>query len=274
VETLDRELAVSRELARESGAVIMRHYATTGIEVQTKPDRSPVTIADVDANGLLVQGLRAAFPDDGVLSEEAPDDGSRLAKARVWIIDPLDGTRDFVARTGDFCVHVGLAIAGQAALGVVYQPTADALYHARRGGGAFLEQHGDTRRLRVSTTAAPEDVRVGVSRLTLDPGLEQCLLASGLAPRARRIGASVKYMAIATGDLDACLNISAGEAEWDTCAPEVIMREAGGTVSDGDGRPFRYNQRELYHRRGNVSSNGPCHDLMLRIIAPCLPGSG
>jgi 3'(2'), 5'-bisphosphate nucleotidase len=267
---LERELAVACAVAREAGALIMRHYAEVGIEVQTKADSSPVTVADVEASAIIVAGLRAAFPDDAVVSEEAPDDGARLGNARVWIIDPLDGTRDFVARTGDFCVHVGLAIGGEAALGVVYQPTTDALYHARRGGGAFVDRDGDRRRLRVSTHGTPGDIRVGVSRMSLDPGLEQCLLASGLAPRAVRVGASVKYMQLAAGELDACLNISMGEAEWDTCAPEVIMVEAGATVTDGDGRPFRYNQRELRHGRGSVSSNGLCHPFMLRVIAPCL----
>src|SRR5215471_436617 len=111
----------------------MRHYANVGIEVQTKPDRSPVTAADLEANAVIVDGLRAAFPGDAVLSEESADDGARLGNRRVWIVDPLDGTRDFVARTGDFCVHVGLAVGGEAVLGVVYRPTTGALYHARRG---------------------------------------------------------------------------------------------------------------------------------------------
>jgi 3'(2'), 5'-bisphosphate nucleotidase len=267
---LDRELEVACAVAREAGALIMRHYSRVEIEVQTKADSSPVTVADVESSAVIVAGLRAAFPDDAVLSEEAPDDGARLGNPRVWIIDPLDGTRDFLAKTGDFCVHVGLAVGGEAALGVVYQPTTNALYHARRGGGAFVDRDGDRRRLRVSTIRAPADIRVGVSRMSLDPGLEQCLLASGLAPRTVRVGASVKYMALAAGELDACLNLSMGEAEWDTCAPEVIMCEAGAAVTDGDGRPFRYNQRELHHRRGSVSSNGLCHPFMLRVIAPCL----
>lgn len=269
-ETLDRELAVASAVAREAGAVIMRHYGTAGLDVQTKPDRSPVTAADLEASEVIVEGLGAAFPGDRVLSEEGPDDGSRLSHDRVWIVDPLDGTRDFVAGTGDFCVHVGLAVGGEAVLGVVFRPTTGALYHARRGGGAFVDDGGDRRRLRVSTISEPGQLRVGVSRLSLDPGLEQCLLASGLAPRAVRVGASVKYMALATGELDACLNISLGEAEWDTCAPEVIIREAGGLVSDGDGRPFGYNRRELRHPRGSVCSNGACHPYMLRVIAPCL----
>lgn len=273
LDTYERELTVARALAREAGAIIMRHYAhmDEGIAVETKPDQSPVTIADKEADAAIVAGLRAAFPADATLTEESPDDLARLANPRVWIVDPLDGTRDFLARTGDFCVHIGLSERNEAVLGVVYQPTTDALYFARKGGGAFLEQDGQTRALRTSARSEPGELRVGVSRQALDPGLEKCLLASGLAPRAARLGGSVKHMAMARGDLDAVLNLSPGEQEWDTCAPEVIMREAGGTITDGDGRPFRYNQENLFRPRGSVASNGRCHPLMLRVIAPCLP---
>jgi 3'(2'),5'-bisphosphate nucleotidase len=262
---------VARALAREAGAILMRHYAAEEVEFQTKPDLSPVTAADLEANAAIAAGLLAAFPDDAVLTEESPDDGSRFGKARVWIVDPLDGTRDFVAHTGDFCVHIGLCDRNQAVVGVVFQPVIDALHYARRGGGAFLEQRGTTRPLRASTRAEPGEVRVGVSRLNLDPGLEQCLMASGLAPRAVRMGASAKHMALARGELDAVLNLSPAEQEWDTCAPEVILREAGCAVTDGDGNAFKYNQPDLFRRRGSAASNGHCHELLLRVMAPCLP---
>src|SRR5581483_10377300 len=89
--------------------------------------------------------------------------------------------------------------------------------------------------------------------------------------RAVSMGASAKHMALARGDLDAVLNLSPSEQEWDTCAPEVVLVEAGCRVSDGDGRPFRYNQTDLFRRRGSVASNGRCHPFMLRVMAPCLP---
>jgi 3'(2'),5'-bisphosphate nucleotidase len=273
VVTYERELAVASAVAREAGARILRHYASEEeIAVETKPDMSPVTVADLDANAAIVDGLRAAFPADAVLTEETPDDRARLAQARVWIVDPLDGTRDFLARTGDFCVHVGLSVEGEAVVGVVFQPVAGALHFARRGGGAWLDDGGGAARaLRVSDRADPGAIRVGVSRLNLDPGLDQCLMASGLAPRAVRLGASVKHMALARGELDAVLNLSPGEQEWDTCAPEVILREAGGEMTDGDGRRFRYNQPDLFRPRGSVASNGRCHPFLLRVLAPCLP---
>src|SRR5947209_10635416 len=111
----------------------MRHYVRPEIEVSTKADKSPFTAADLEANAAIIRALSAAFPDDAILTEETPDDPARLTKRRVWIIDPLDGTRDFVARTGDFCVHIGLAVATEAVLGVVFQPVPASLAYAVRG---------------------------------------------------------------------------------------------------------------------------------------------
>jgi 3'(2'), 5'-bisphosphate nucleotidase len=271
VEMYEKELEVAKVTAREAGEIIMRHYARPEIDVDTKADKSPVTAADLDANAAITKRLAAAFPDDAVLTEETPDDGSRLGKRRVWIIDPLDGTRDFVARTGDFCVHIGLAVDSVAVLGVVYQPTVDSLAWAVRGGGAFEDRGGETHPLKASTLSAPGQIRIGVSRLNLDEGLGKCLAAAGMVDRAVRLGASVKHIALARGDLDAVLNLSPSEQEWDTCAPEVIMREAGCTVTNGDGVPFRYNQPDLFRPRGSAASNGHCHSLVLRVMAPCLP---
>jgi 3'(2'), 5'-bisphosphate nucleotidase len=271
VERYEKELEVAKATAREAGAIIMRHYARPEIDVDTKADKSPVTAADIDANAEITKRLAAAFPDDAILTEESPDDRTRLSKRRVWIIDPLDGTRDFVARTGDFCVHIGLAVDAEAVLGVVYQPTVDGLAWAVRGGGAFEERDGQTRALKASTLSAPGQIRIGVSRLNLDEGLGKCLAAAGMVDRAVHLGASVKHIALARGDLDAVLNLSPSEQEWDTCAPEVIMREAGCTVTNGDGIPFRYNQPDLFRPRGSAASNGHCHSLVLRVMAPCLP---
>jgi len=163
-------------------------------------------------------------------------------------------------------------VGGEPVVGVVYQPVPDALYAARRRGGASLDRGGEMQPLRAYTREAAAELRVGDSRmLTPDDALARCLAAAGLAPRSVPMGASVKYMAVARGDLDASVNLSMGEMEWDTCAPEVILREAGCQISDGDGNPFRYNQPELFHRRGLVVSNRRCHALMLRVMAPCLP---
>jgi 3'(2'), 5'-bisphosphate nucleotidase len=271
VSNFDREQQVACQAARDAGRVIQGYYGNPELVVDTKSDASPVTAADKAADALILDRLRTAFPGDAFLTEESPEDASRFGKSRVWIVDPLDGTRDFIAQTGDFSVHIGLCVEGQAVLGVVYQPIRQALYHACRSGGAFLESSGVSTQIHTSTRQEPGELRVGISRLNPDEGLGKCLAASGLAPRAVAMGASVKHMALARGDLDAVLNLSPAEQEWDTCAPEVILVEAGCTVSDGDGHPLRYNQKDLFRRRGSVASNGLCHPLMIRVMAPCLP---
>jgi 3'(2'), 5'-bisphosphate nucleotidase len=266
-----RELEAAERAARLGGEAILRHYRRgSDVRIEIKPDQSPVTEADLAANAVIVDLLRAAFPDDGILSEELPDGEERFSKRRVWIIDPLDGTRDFVARTDQFCVHVGLAVDGEAAVGAVFQPVAGRLYSARTGGGARVDD-GDGRppaALHVSAIGERAQMRAGVSRLNATGRLGACLAATGLDRRAVAMGASVKYNAVARGELDLVINLSPGEQEWDTCAPEVVVREAGGTFTDGDGRAFRYNQRDTAHRRGSLASNGVIHHALLEQLRP------
>jgi len=255
----EHELEVAERAARAAGEVIAAHYANGAIEVITKPDASPVTAADKAASATITEILRAAFPHDAILDEELPDDGARLGAERVWIVDPLDGTRDFVARTGQFSVHVGLAVGGAAVVGVMYQPVADALYAARQGGGAWR----NGKRIRVAGTRELCELRIGTSRQLSDQRLVQFLAEAGLDGQVVAMGASTKHAAIAAGELDLTINLLPGEFDWDTCAPEVVIREAGGRMTDADGAPFRYNQREVRHRRGSIASNGPCHDQLV-----------
>jgi len=263
-----RELQVAVVAAREAGRIILGHYASGDVAVETKADASPVTVADRQANDAILGLLRASFPADAILSEETPDDGARLDRARVWIVDPLDGTRDFVARTGDFCVHVALVVDGVPTMGVVHRPVTDATFQAVRGRGAFVDAQDARTPLHVSTTDAPGDVRVGVSRLNISGDLRHALAATGLEGRAVPLGASVKLMAVARGALDAVVSFTQAEREWDTCAPEVIVREAGGAYTDLDGNTLGYNQPDTARRRGTLVSNGACHAALLALLHP------
>jgi 3'(2'),5'-bisphosphate nucleotidase len=263
-----RELEAAVVAARKAGRIILGHYAAGGVAVEQKADASPVTAADRQANDAIVGLLRATFPGDAVLSEETPDDRARLGRSRVWIVDPLDGTRDFVARTGDFCVHVALVVDGVPEVGVVHHPVTDATFQAVRGRGAVVDAAGARAPLRVSGTTSPDDARIGISRLNVSAELRHALAATGLDRRAVPLGASVKLMAVARGTLDAVVSFTTAEREWDTCAPEVIVREAGGAYTDLDGRPLRYNQADTARRRGTLVSNGACHTAVLALLRP------
>jgi 3'(2'), 5'-bisphosphate nucleotidase len=263
------ELATAERAALAAGAVILGHYAGKDLEVETKADDSPVTIADKQANAAIVEILRAAFPDDAILSEESPDDARRLARRRVWIVDPLDGTRDFIGRTGQFAVHVALAVDGEAVVGAVYQPVTGALYSAQAGGGAWRVRGGERLQLAVSKQATKAALRVGVSRMNPQSIVGKTLEAAQMSHQAVPMGASSKHVALAAGALDTVICFGA-EHEWDTAAPEVVIREAGGRLTDADGKPFRYNQADTLHHRGSVASNGVCHELVLEIVRPYL----
>ncbi len=268
---LAAELDAALAAARSAGEVIREHYERGPSEVARKADDSPVTRADLEADAVILGLLEQRFPGDAILSEERADDRARLSRERVWIVDPLDGTRDFVARTGDFAVHIGLAVGGRPALGVVYQPIGDRLYWATAGGGAWVRDAAGERRLAVSGCDDLDRARAGVTRLAADDTLARFLDDSGLAPRTRPIGASIKMLAVARGETDISVCLHGREKEWDTLAPSIVVTEAGGRVSDLDGAEFVYNRADVAHRRGILMTNGRVHDAVLALARPYFP---
>ncbi|HUH01074.1 MAG TPA: 3'(2'),5'-bisphosphate nucleotidase CysQ [Kofleriaceae bacterium] len=268
--TYAAELEAAREACLAAGAIIRTHYEAGPVAATRKADDSPVTAADLEANDAILALLRARFAGDAILSEETTDDRTRLGRARVWIVDPLDGTRDFVARTGDFAVHVGLSVDGRPAVGAVYQPVGDRLFWAARGAGAFVRDGAGERRLRVSEQSELRLARVAVTRLARTDELARFLEATGLGERAENIGASIKMMALAEGRCEVSICLHGREKEWDTCAPEIIVTEAGGVVTDLDGAPFAYNRPAVAHARGILMTNGPLHDTLAALARPYL----
>jgi 3'(2'), 5'-bisphosphate nucleotidase len=255
---LEHELAVARAAAEEAGLIILGHYDRETLAAE-KSDRSPVTEADLAANALLVARLQAAFPRDEILSEE----GGRVGRgARRWLVDPLDGTRDFVERSGDFAVHVGLVEDGAPLLGVVHVPVARATFTAVRGGGAFR----DGVPVAASRAADPATFRAAVGRFAVPENVQRFLADAPFAGVVQ-VGASVKLMELAEGALEVCLWLHGREHVWDTCAPAVIVAEAGGRVTDIDGASLVYGD-DTRHARGVVASNGTRHDEVLRLARP------
>src|SRR6202171_1353092 len=138
----EHEIEVATELARAAGAVLLEHYYSPFLveqKVNALDEIEEVTAADREANELIVGRLKKEFPADGILAEESTDSEHRLEKDRVWLIDPMDGTKNFINRDGDFAVQIGLAVGGESVVGVVYQPVRAVLYRAERNGGAWIE---------------------------------------------------------------------------------------------------------------------------------------
>lgn len=275
--SFDRELRVAVELAREAGAAILDLYDGP-IEVQQKFDleeREPVTLADRIANDLIVNAIQRQFPDDGVLAEESVDTDRRLAKRRVWMIDPLDGTNGFIAGNGDFAVQIGLAEDGAAVVGVVYQPLTDVLYRASRGNGSWIERpHAVAKQAHVSEQSELSMMILAASRSHRSPRMDRVVKAFGVKQEVRRGSVGIKVGLIIERHCDLYVHLSPRTKQWDTCAPQVILSEAGGRFSDLFGNPISYNAPEVQHDNGLVATNGVAHDRVIEALAPLLAEFG
>jgi len=273
-----REIEVASELARQAGAVLLEHYYSPFLveqKVNALDEFEEVTAADREANELIVGRLQKEFPDDGILAEESIDSEHRLEKDRVWLIDPMDGTKNFINRDGDFAVQIGLAVAGESVLGVVYQPVRAVLYRAARNGGAWIET-GDntTARLSVSNLTKPGEMVLASSRSHRSPRMERVVSAFGFKDETRRGSVGVKIGLIAEQQADLYLHLSPSTKQWDTCGPEAILAEAGGRLTDLFGQPLRYNGVRIDNRNGIVATNGAAHEMVIANLKPLLEEFG
>ncbi|MEP6920862.1 MAG: 3'(2'),5'-bisphosphate nucleotidase CysQ [bacterium] len=271
------ELRVAIDLAREAGAAILEFYQTP-LVVQQKHDldgREPVTEADRVANELIVDALRQKFPGDGILAEESIDTDHRLDKDRVWMIDPLDGTNGFIDGNGDFAVQIGLTKNGECVLGVVYQPLTDVLYRAVRGQGSWIERPDfDAERTHVSEQTELPRMRLAASRSHRSPRMDRVVKAFQVKDEIRRGSVGIKVGLIVEQQCDLYVHLSPRTKQWDTCAPEIILSEAGGRLTDLFGQLLRYNSPDVQNRNGIVASNGLAHDAILSALRPLLEEFG
>src|SRR5438876_1418295 len=269
-----REIEVASELARQAGAVLLEHYYSPFLveqKVNALDELEEVTAADREANELIVGRLQKEFPDDGILAEESVDSEQRLEKDRVWLIDPMDGTKNFINRDGDFAVQIGLAVGGESVLGVVYQPVRAVLYRAERNGGAWIEdEEKAARRMSVSNLSRPSEMVLASSRSHRSPRMERVVSAFGFKDETRRGSVGVKIGLIAEQQADLYLHLSPSTKQWDTCGPEAILAEAGGSLTDLFGQPIRYNGLRIDNRNGIVATNNAAHEMVIENLAPLL----
>ena len=236
-----REGAIA--LARDAAAAILGIY-DSAFAVEHKADASPLTAADLAAHRILVEGLERLTPDIPVLSEEAAEDATwsmRREWQRLWLVDPLDGTREFVKRNGEFTVNLALCEDGVPVFGIVQAPVGGALWHAVRGVGAFRRDGDQDVRLRTRRPAV-SPLRVAASRSHRD-GRTQAFIDRMGETEPLGLGSSLKFCRIADGGLDVYPRFGP-TSEWDTAAGQCVLEGAGGALLDPQGRPFRYNQRD------------------------------
>jgi myo-inositol-1(or 4)-monophosphatase len=260
--TLSRERDVAVAAAREAGDIIRRWYAMPITVTEKGPDH-PLTRADLESNECIRGHIERAFPDDGWLSEETADSSERLARRRVWVVDPLDGTKEFIQHIPEFCVCIALVEAGRPIVGVEYNPAADRLYVAVRGQGTTV--NGE--RARVTTQANLADAIVMASRSEdkrkeWDPfkPLMRVTLTGSVA---------YKLAELSTGNGDATFTLTP-KNEWDICAGSILVEEAGGRVTGLEGEPLVFNQPSPL-RPGMIASNGVLHGALLDVTRPHRP---
>lgn len=232
------------DIAREAGAAIMEVYGAD-FSVDTKDDRSPLTAADLAAHRIIQRGLSQMTPGVPVLSEEGAniDWATRRQWTRYWLVDPLDGTREFIKRNGEFTVNIALIEHGVPVLGIVYAPVLDYLVHAQRDAGCWLRDSASGQDMRLTTQRpAPAPLRVAASRSHLDERTARALEIIGEHER-QAMGSSLKFCRIAEGCADVYPRFGP-TSEWDTAAGQCVLEAAGGAVLDLAGKPFRYNRGE------------------------------
>ncbi|MDH3200394.1 MAG: 3'(2'),5'-bisphosphate nucleotidase CysQ [Myxococcales bacterium] len=262
---LDRELREAVRIARHAGGIVLDVYATDfSVAYKTKSD--PVTEADTRANTYIVEQLRNAFPADGVVAEETEDKSDGLRGGRCWFVDPLDGTKEFIAKNGEFAVMLGLAIDGVSTLGVVYQPDRDKLYAGVVGGVAYLEERGERREMVVTDVDDPRKLELVVSRSHRSKRIDEVMRKLGITRETRSGSVGLKIGLIAEQRADLYVHMSDKSSQWDACGPEAVLKAAGGRFSDLGGHAYQYGGTDMRNNRGILACNAAAYDAVLPVV--------
>lgn len=271
------ELTVAVAAAKRAGAAIQDLYERAAAASYVKGDGSPVTDADLAADCIIRRVIGDAFPADAILTEEGADDRARLNAAHCWVVDPIDGTKQFIERTGEFDVLIALVVAGRPVVGVSYQPPTGLLIAATAGGGAFVEQNGTRRPLRLTPAAGPPRIVTShwLGAPASMPVLSRVAARLGAPPPAMsELGIYTRTFISPENEFDALIGYSDKltqpmGSEWDATVADLVIHEAGGRVSDLAGRLHIYNKPAPKNVGGLVLAVDPAtHTHILRAIKP------
>lgn len=242
-----KELEIAIEAACAAGDVIMSVYQSD-FSVDYKTDTSPVTEADVLANREIIKKLQNAFPEDGYLSEEMSDDESRFVKKRFWVIDPLDGTKEFIKKNNEFAVNIGLVSEREVVLGIVYLPVSKKIYYATKNQGAYKMTCENQNPQRIFVSERTKPYHLLISRSHPSPKtLTMLEVNADEIHSVTEMGSAIKGCLIAEGLYDVYYNFG-HSMKWDTCAMECIVHEAGGFLKQLNGKPINYNEKDTLNR--------------------------
>ena len=263
---LDAILEIVLRCISDSAREILKIYYSSGkLFRELKTDKSPVTQADLISHQIISDRLSKEFSYP-ILSEESADDAVRLESEYVWIVDPLDGTKEFIAKLDEFTINIALVKRGRPILAAISVPAKNILYYATKGGGAFIEHHGQRQGIYCSRVTDLQKAKLSVSRSHLNEQLAQLLEKASIL-NLIPTGSALKYCSIASGETDASLR-KTPLMEWDICAADCILTEAGGSITDFQGNQLKYNRKNPIFDAGIVSSNQFLHQLLLHLIKP------
>lgn len=248
----EKELNAALEAALKAKEVVLKYYYS-GFNVEIKEDSSPVTDADKASDKIIRDYLGARF-DYAFLTEESADSKERLNSDYVWIVDPIDGTENYVSKDGEFTINIGLAYKHKAVLGVVLLPAKNEIYYAVLNHGAYRIKDGITTKIHVNDKI--EDLTVLCSKNHTNKKEEETIEKhKDRIKHIKKIGSSIKACYIASGLGEISYRMSQGTKEWDTCAFQIIVEEAGGLVLKPDKTPITYNRVDIYNREGYIIIN-------------------
>ena len=250
------ELDIAIKAAQEASNVILEIYQKD-YNTFTKTDNSPVTDADLESNKIINKIL--SNTKYSILSEEDVDDQSRLSKDMIWIVDPLDGTSDFIDKTGEFTVMIALVQNKKPILGVIAWPTEKILFVAQKNSGAFRYSNDKWDKISVTKIDELPKCRTVGSRHHLSEKEKEFIKKIGIEDFTS-IGSSLKVGKISSGQAEAYITTTNKMKEWDTAASYCIVSEAGGKMTDMLGNDLTYNNKNVHHENGILVTNGLIHD--------------
>ncbi len=253
------ELDIAIKAAKDAGNAILEIYQED-FKISKKSDDSPITDADLKSNKIIKEILSQTK--HAILSEEDKDDQSRLSKDMVWIVDPLDGTSDFIDKTGEFTVMIALIKNKKPILGVIGWPTEKTFFVAQKGSGAFRYSNGEWKKISVTTLAELSKCRAIGSRHHLSDKEKSFIKKLGIK-NFTSMGSSLKVGKISSGEAEAYITTTNKMKEWDSAASYCIVSEAGGRMTDMLGNDITYNNKEFFHQNGILVTNGLIHDKII-----------
>ena len=259
------ELDVASSLARKAGQVIMNVYEKD-FAISYKGTNDPVTEADQLANTLIVEGLAAHFPEDEIIAEESPLPTGSQQSGRTWYVDPLDGTKEFISRNGEFSIMIGLTLNARSQLGVVYWPTEDQLFAGITDQEAWMEHQGVRHPLQATQAKCSPRLSLVASRSHRSPHLSAIKQTLNIQEEHPMGSVGLKIGFIAKGGADLYMEPGPYTKSWDACAPEAILRGAGGCFTDIHGNPIQYGTNEYRNLHGVLATTKDCHDRVLQAL--------